>query len=167
MKLRPADHLDQWRRPAAIKTAASSVARRWWRTEALVQENRSLDRMRTITSLRPLATIVTVLLASWGEPSAPIGAVKGYNDVPGSQSQPVWPESLIQSKEALVPPRLHHPVQGSFVQRASWQNPLVHHAGPHHIDGVGCQRTCQPAGETRAVRQKVKQNELDSRSEKA
>lgn len=41
------------------------------------------------------------------------------NDVPRPQSQPVRPESLIESEEALVLPRLHHAVQCSFVQGAS------------------------------------------------
>lgn len=78
-------------------------------------------------------------------------ALKGYDDVPRPQSQPVGPESLIESEEALIPPRLHHTVQRSFVNGASRQNPLVHHAGPDHVYGVGGQRSCQAAGETRAA----------------
>lgn len=65
------------------------------------------------------------------------------NNVPRPQSQPVRPESLIESEEALVLPRLHDPVQSSFVHGASRQNPLVHHTGPDHIYRVGGQRPCQ------------------------
>lgn len=89
-----------------------------------------------------------------------VALAEGYDDVPRPQSQPVGPESLIQSEEALVPPRLHHPVQGAFVHGASRQHPLVHHAGPDHVDGVGRQRTCQPARETRTVVRKVKRDKL-------
>lgn len=32
--------------------------------------------------------------------------MKGYNDVPGSQAQPVWKEPLVEGHEALVAPRL-------------------------------------------------------------
>lgn len=62
------------------------------------------------------------------------------DDVPRPQSQPVWPESLIERKETFVLPRLHHSVQCSLVHRASGQNALVHHAGPDHIYRVGGQR---------------------------
>lgn len=76
---------------------------------------------------------------------------KGYNDVPRPQSQPIRPESLIESKEALVLPCLHHSVQCSFVQRASWQNSLVHHAGPDYVYRIGGQCPRQATCETRAV----------------
>lgn len=69
------------------------------------------------------------------------------DDVPGAQSQPVGPESLIESEEALVPPRLHQPVQSPFVHRASRQNSLVHHSRPDHVYGVGRQRPRQAARE--------------------
>lgn len=107
------------------------------------------------------------MLSVFHGPGALAGAVEGYDDVPGTQSQPVGPESLIQSEEALIPPRLHHPVQGSFVHRASGQNALVHHAGPDHIHGVGGQRTCQPASETRTVVRKVKQTALNQNAQKS
>lgn len=75
-------------------------------------------------------------------------SVQGYDDVPRPQSQPVWPEAFIEGEESLVPPRLHHSVQRSFVQGASRQNPLVHHARPHHVHRVGGQRSRQAAGKT-------------------
>lgn len=40
------------------------------------------------------------------------------DDVPRPQSEPVRPKSLIKSKETLIPPRLHHSVQCSFVHWA-------------------------------------------------
>lgn len=62
------------------------------------------------------------------------------NDVPRSQSQPVGPESLIESKESLILPRLHHSIQCSFVHWTSRQNSLVHHTGTDHVYRVGGQR---------------------------
>lgn len=32
--------------------------------------------------------------------------IKGYNDVPGSQAEPVWKETLVEGHEAFVAPRL-------------------------------------------------------------
>lgn len=152
MKLRPANCWTS-EDSSAVKTAASSAARRWWRTETFFQEKGQSTVSGQLTS-------ALTFLSSFDGPGALAGAVEGYDYVPGPQSQPVGPESLVQREEALVPPRLHHPVQGSFVHRASRQNPLVHHAGPDHIHGVGRQRTCQPASETRTVVQKVKQDKL-------
>lgn len=77
--------------------------------------------------------------------------MEGYDDVPRTQPQPVGPESLIESKEAFVLPRLHHSIQRPFVDGASGQNPLVHHSCPDHVDGVGGQRPRQAAGETGAA----------------
>lgn len=110
--------------------------------------------------LQALTSALT-FLSSFAGPVALAGAVEGYDDVPGAQPQPVGPEALIQSEEALVPPRLHHPVQGSLVQGASRQDPLVHHAGPDHVHGVGRQRTRQPAREAGSVVQKVKNHRLN------
>lgn len=76
---------------------------------------------------------------------------KGYDDVPRPQSQPVWPESLIESEEALVLPRLHHSIQCSFVHGASWQDSLVHHTSPDHIYRVGGQCPGQATCETGTV----------------
>lgn len=73
---------------------------------------------------------------------------KGYDDVPRPESQPVGPESLVESKEALVLPRLHHSVHCSFVHGASCQHSLVHHPGPDHVYGVGGQRPGQATRET-------------------
>lgn len=71
------------------------------------------------------------------------------DDVPRPQPQPVGPEPLIESEEALVLPRLHQPVQGAFVHGGPRRNPLVHHTGAHHVHGVGRQRPGQAARETR------------------
>lgn len=38
--------------------------------------------------------------------SAKASRMKGYKDVPGAKSQPVWPESFVECKEALTFPCL-------------------------------------------------------------
>lgn len=91
--------------------------------------------------------------------------LKGYDDVPGSEPQPVGPESFIESEESLVLPRLHHSVQGSFVHGASRQDSLVHHPGPDHVHGVGGQRPRQATRETRTVHRTRHGTGLVDRSE--
>lgn len=80
-----------------------------------------------------------------------VSSCEGYDDVPRPQPQPVGPEPLIESEEALVLPRLHQSVQGSFVHGGPRRNPLVHHTGAHHVHGVGRQRPGQAARETRTA----------------
>lgn len=73
---------------------------------------------------------------------------KGYNDVPGSETQPVGPKAFVESEKAFVPPRLHESVQRTFIKKVSGEHALVHHPRPHYVHGVGGECSCQAARKT-------------------
>lgn len=68
---------------------------------------------------------------------------EGYNDVPGTEPKPVWPETFIECKESLALPCLGREKRHQLWDTARAQSQILQRAkGPGRTSAVGTPAAC-------------------------